>query len=195
MSRIYGTGILKSIGIAFKNFFRPPITLQYPHEKMELPERSRGAVYAVVDEEGNPKCRACLACVRACPDFVLQMEITTDPETKTKHIDDFHYEVAACMFCRLCVETCPFDALEMSNDYELARTSGESLRYSLLRDVPAAVPPRREPAERPAKKDAPSSSTSESPAASEKPATAEAPEASESSAPAQEENEEANSDA
>jgi NADH-quinone oxidoreductase subunit I len=150
MSRIYGTGILRSMGIAFKNFFfRPTITLQYPHEKMELPERSRGAVVPTFDEDGNPKCRACLACVRACPDFVLQLELTTDPETKTKHIDEFTYEVAACMFCGLCVETCPFDALEMSNEYELALTDREPLHYSLLHDVPAAMPPKRDAADRP----------------------------------------------
>ncbi len=155
MSRIYGTGILKSMGIAFKNFFRQPITLQYPHEKMELPERSRGAVVATFDDEGNPKCRACLACVRACPDFVLQMDLTTDPETKAKHIDEFTYEVAACMFCGLCVETCPFDALAMSNEYELSRTNTEPLQYSLLSDVAAAVPPKRDPADRPAPKPKP----------------------------------------
>lgn len=173
MSRLYGTGILRSMGIAFKNFFRPSITLQYPHEKMELPERSRGAVYAILDEEGNPKCRACLACVRACPDFVLQLELTTDPETKTKHIDDFVYEVAACMFCRLCVETCPFDALEMSTDYELARTDAEPLQYSLLRDVPAAVPPRKEPAEKSAKAAAKKPAAPEATAASDAPKTSE----------------------
>jgi NADH-quinone oxidoreductase subunit I len=153
MSRIYGTGILKSIGIALKNFARPPITLQYPHEKWELPERSRWAVAPKFDAEGNPKCRACMACVRTCPDFVLALDSTTDPETKVKHINTFNYQVGACMLCGLCVEACPFDALEMSHEYELARISPDELAYNLLSDVDAASAPKRDAA--PAAKPAP----------------------------------------
>jgi formate hydrogenlyase subunit 6/NADH:ubiquinone oxidoreductase subunit I len=138
------------MAIAFKNFARPPITLQYPHEKMELPERSRWAVAPKFDAEGNPKCRACLACVRACPDFVLALEATTDPETKVKHIESFNYQLGACMLCGLCVEACPFDALEMSHDYELARIDASELAYDLLANVDAAMPPKRDAAPKPA---------------------------------------------
>jgi NADH-quinone oxidoreductase subunit I len=155
MSRIYGWGLLRSMAIAFKNFFRPTITLQYPHEKMELPERSRWAVTPTFDDAGNPKCRACLACVRACPDFVLSLEATTDPETRAKHITEFTYQVGGCMFCGLCVESCAFDAIEMSHNYELARTNPADLQYDLLRDVPAAVAPKRDAADRPAPASAP----------------------------------------
>ena len=146
MTRIYGTGILRSMLLAFRNFFRKPITLQYPHEKMELPERSRWAVAPKYDAEGNPKCRACMTCVRTCPDYVLALDFTTDPETKVKHIVDFSYQLGACMLCGLCVESCPFDAIEMSHNYELARTNPGELQYDLLHDIDAAQAPKRDAA-------------------------------------------------
>jgi formate hydrogenlyase subunit 6/NADH:ubiquinone oxidoreductase subunit I len=143
MTRIYGTGVLRSMVIAFTNFLRPPITMQYPHEKWELPERARWAVAPLYDETGAPKCRACMACVRACPDFVLALDVDTDPETKDKQIVSFSYQVGACMMCGLCVEACPWDALEMSHEYELARIAPDPLEYDLLANVAAAKAPKR----------------------------------------------------
>jgi NADH-quinone oxidoreductase subunit I len=143
--RIYGTGILKSMAIAYRNMLRKPITVQYPRERIELPERARWAVAIKYDEQGEIKCTGCLACERACPDHIIEMLMTT-AEDRSKHIDHYRYEIGACMMCGLCVEACPFDAIEMGHDYELARIDPKSLTIDLLTDVPAAVAKRREPA-------------------------------------------------
>jgi NADH-quinone oxidoreductase subunit I len=142
MSRIYGTGILKSMLIAFKNFFRTPITVQYPHEKLVLPERARWAVAMKLDENGEHKCTGCLACEKACPDYIIKLEITT-AEDRSKNIDHWRYEIGACMMCGLCVEACPFDAILMSHEYELARIDPATLTIELLTDTPAVGPKRK----------------------------------------------------
>jgi len=142
MSRIYGMGLLKSMRIAFRNFMRPNITLQYPHEKFELPERARWAVAMKLDENGEHKCTGCFACERACPDYIIQIELTT-AEDRGKHIDHWHYEIGACMMCGLCVEACPYDAIRMSHEYELARTDPGLLSIELLTDTPAVSPKRK----------------------------------------------------
>jgi NADH-quinone oxidoreductase subunit I len=152
---MWGSGLINGLRISFRNMLRGPITVKYPYEKLELPERARWAVKAVVDEHGAPACTACMTCVRACPDHILDLDFTTR-EDKTKHIEHFRYEVGACMMCGLCVEACPFAAIEMSHDYELARTSPDELVYDLLTDVDAAsgrreraaapMPPFEEPA-------------------------------------------------
>jgi NADH-quinone oxidoreductase subunit I len=142
MRRIYGTGILMSMRIAFRNMIRGPITLQYPHEKMELPERSRWLLAHSFHEDGQPKCTACIACERACPDFVIKIDVATDADG-AKRIAHYQYEIGACMMCGLCVEACPYDAIYMSHDYELARVDPASLTIDLLTDVPADDPKRR----------------------------------------------------
>ena len=146
--KIYGSGILKSMLIAYRNMLRKPITVQYPHEKVGLPERSRWALAMKPDENGAHKCTACVACERACPDYIIKIEFTT-AEDRSKHIDHWRYEIGACMMCGLCVEACPFDAIQMSHEYELARIAPESLVEDLLVDVAAVGPKRKEVAPKP----------------------------------------------
>lgn len=142
MTRLWGTGILRSIYLSFKQMSRGTITLQYPHEKLVLPERARWKVAIKLDEGGAHKCTACRACEKACPDYVIELDIATN-EDRSKHIDHWRYEVGACMMCGLCVEACPFDAILMSHDYELAFTDPALLTIDLLTDTPAALPKRK----------------------------------------------------
>lgn len=144
----WGLGLLKGMGVAFRNLVRGPITVQYPDERVELPERARWAVIPLYDDGGAARCTACMNCVRACPDAILRLASTTR-EDRTRHIERFDYEVGACMMCGLCVESCPFDAIAMGHDYELATTDVERMTVSLLADVGAAVAKRERP-ERPA---------------------------------------------
>lgn len=138
----WGIGILRGMRITMRNMLRGPITVQYPHERIELPERARWAVAMKLDEDGEHKCTACMACERACPDYIIKIDVTT-AEDKTKHIDAWNYEIGACMMCGLCVEACPFDAIEMSHNYELARIDPALLHERLLQDVDAAKPKRK----------------------------------------------------
>ena len=143
---VWGIGILNGMRISMRNMIRGPITVQYPHKKLTLPERARWAVQIKLDEAGAHKCTACMACEKACPDYIIRIDVTTDEE-RNKTIDLWHYEIGACMMCGLCVEACPFDAIEQGQDYELARFAVEELEVDLLKGTPAAKPKR---AERPA---------------------------------------------
>jgi NADH-quinone oxidoreductase subunit I len=145
---MWGAGMLTGLAITMRNMLRGPMTVRYPYEKLKLPERARWAVAPKFDEAGNHKCTACLTCVKTCPDHILDLEVTT-AEDKTKHIDRFTYEIGACMMCGLCVEACPFDALLMSHDYELAVTDPSGLVTELLCDVDAAGRKPRVAAEEP----------------------------------------------
>lgn len=138
---MWGSGILKGFAITMRNMLRGPITVMYPEQRLELPERARWAVAPRYDAEGAPKCTACLICVKECPDHVLSIEASKNDDGG-KHIDRYVYEVGACMMCGLCVEACPFDAIEMSHEYELATRDSRELVRVLLSDVDAASPRR-----------------------------------------------------
>lgn len=138
---MWGAGLVNGLKITFRNLLRGPITVKYPYEKLELPERARWAVRPVYFEDGSPKCTACMTCVRTCPDHILSLDVETR-EDKTKHIVRFDYEIGACMMCGLCVETCPYSAIHMSHEYELAVTDRDALAETLLEDVDAASPKR-----------------------------------------------------
>ena len=111
---MWGTGILKGFVITMRNMLRGTITVQYPEQRLELPERARWTVTHRFNEDGTPKCTACLICVKECPDHVLRIDVSTKEEGG-KHIDRYVYELGACMMCGLCVEAFPFDAIEMSH--------------------------------------------------------------------------------
>lgn len=138
---MWGKGILNGMRITMRNMLRGPITVRYPYERVTLPERARWAVEVVRDESGAHKCTACMTCVRACPDHILDLQFTT-AEDKSKHIDYLRYEMGACMMCGLCVEACPFGALKMGQDYELAKYTRDELTVDLMVDEPAAAPVR-----------------------------------------------------
>jgi NADH-quinone oxidoreductase subunit I len=134
---MWGLGVIKGFGITIKNMLRPVITVQYPEQRLVIPERARWAVRQKMDDNGEPKCTACLICVKECPDDVLRV-FSTPKDGGGKRIDAYVYEVGACMMCGLCVAACPYDAIEMSDEYELATRDHGDLVRVLLRDVEAA---------------------------------------------------------
>lgn len=141
---MWGMGLIRGMIISMRNMMRPVITVKYPYEKLPIPERARWSVALKLDDEGNHKCTACLTCVRVCPDYVLDLDLTIG-EDKIKHIDHFRYELGACMMCGLCVEACPFDAIRMSHEYELATADPLELTREFLTDIDAVSPRRKSP--------------------------------------------------
>ncbi len=134
---MWGLGLIKGMAVTMRNAFRERMTIRYPEVRPELPERARWAVAPVFHEDGRPKCTACMICVNECPDHVLHVTASTLPEGG-KHIDSYTYEVGACMMCGLCVEACPYSAIEMSKEYELAVRGTDGLVRELLHDVDAS---------------------------------------------------------
>lgn len=114
-------------GVTFRHLFTRSITLQYPDEKWNLPERSRMRLN--MDWED---CIGCLKCARACPVDCIHIETTKVPKDfdelgKTKSgtqkrllVEQFDIDLSECMYCALCVYPCPEDCLYMTREYEFS---------------------------------------------------------------------------
>lgn len=98
------------------------LTIQYPEEKRLLPERFRYIPMLIWDtEKGEDRCTACGICAKVCPPQCIW--IVRDSDEKGKAVTrpaEFYIDAAVCMSCSFCVEFCPFDAIKMNHDYELA---------------------------------------------------------------------------
>ena len=121
--RSTGLGLIKGLGVTLKHALRPSITQQYPQQKPDLPPRTRGVIAL---KEAN--CTVCYKCSRECPDWCIYIDAhkeTHEPASggkgrSMKVLDRFAIDYALCMYCGICVEVCPFDALFWSPEFEYA---------------------------------------------------------------------------
>jgi NADH-quinone oxidoreductase subunit I len=101
-------------------------TIQYPEEKVPVPEEFRFIPFLVYDtlEDGTDqiRCTSCGICSKVCPSQCIWIEQTTDAKTGRPVPEplNFYIDIDMCMNCGYCAEYCPFDAIKMDHDYELA---------------------------------------------------------------------------
>ena len=158
MAGMYGKGILKGLKVSLGRFIetyrddlrwigkryrtdegiahrgskgaRGIFTVQYPEEKIPVPEEFRFIPFLVYDEkpngEKNLRCTSCGICAKVCPTQCIWIIRSADPITGRPIPDpaEFYIDVDTCMNCGLCAEYCPFDSIKMDRVFELARTNG-----------------------------------------------------------------------
>jgi formate hydrogenlyase subunit 6/NADH:ubiquinone oxidoreductase subunit I len=119
-----GIGLLKGMAVTLKHLFKRNTVIQYPDEVQELSPRTRGVI--ALKEEN---CTVCMLCARECPDWCIYIDShkeTLPPkraggrQRKRNVLDRFAIDYALCMYCGICVEVCPYDALFWSREFEYA---------------------------------------------------------------------------
>ncbi len=103
-------------------------TVQYPEEKIAVPERFRFVPFLVTYNQDDPEypgkdwCTSCGICAKVCPPQCIWIVRGTNPETgrPKPEPEAFFIDIDICMNCGYCAEYCPFDAIKMDHDYELA---------------------------------------------------------------------------
>lgn len=121
--------ILKGMHLTFKTMFDKPVTRLYPKEKPVIPPVSRGLHALRRHPDGRDMCIACGLCAAYCPTRCINIKTSENPD-HTKAIDVYEIEILKCLFCGYCVEACPVRALTMTQEYELASYTRESLLYT-----------------------------------------------------------------
>ena len=117
-------GLIKGLGVTFKNMTRKKVTYAYPDVPIEMPERFRGIQH--LDPE---KCIVCNQCARICPTECISLvgKPNPDPEKKVKVLDTFDINFEICILCDLCTEVCPTEAIVMTRNFELGTYSRDDL--------------------------------------------------------------------
>jgi NADH-quinone oxidoreductase subunit I len=150
---MYGKGLLKGLGVTLKRFVdsysedlrwfwkrhaperieyksskdvKGTFTVEYPEQKLPVPEEFRFIPFLVYDEvEGGKqevRCTSCGICAKVCPPQCIWIVRTNDPATgrPVPAPAEFYIDADICMNCGFCAEYCPFDAIKMDHDYEIA---------------------------------------------------------------------------
>src|SRR5208283_2502170 len=123
---LFGKGLLDGMAVTARNFIgsyfdkERLVTVQYPEERVQVPENSRTFPFLVFDNtEENLRCTACKICETECPPQCIYIVMDRDEKGKPKQRPKvFDIDLSVCMQCQICVEVCPFEAIKMDNDYE-----------------------------------------------------------------------------
>lgn len=152
-------GLARGLAITLKTMTRRSVTQSYPDVAPSLPPRSRGVI-ALFEEN----CTVCMLCARECPDWCVYIDshkevlppTTEGGRARSRNVlDRFAIDFALCMYCGICIEVCPFDALFWSPEFEYAEYDLAELTHERERlrawmwTVPA--PPPLDPQGQPAK--------------------------------------------
>ena len=133
----------------------------------DLPARSRGVI-GLLEEN----CTVCMLCARECPDWCIYIESHKEPvpraegpdaeeagarqargrragpagrgrERVRNALDRFAIDFSLCMYCGICIEVCPYDALFWSPEFSYAEPDLRDLTHERgrLRTWMQTVPP------------------------------------------------------
>ncbi|HUD71309.1 MAG TPA: NADH-quinone oxidoreductase subunit I [Dongiaceae bacterium] len=129
LARSYLPSILKGMWITFRHMIRPKVTMQYPEETWNMPDRYRGLPALVKDDDGRTKCVACFLCQYVCPPKAIHIEaqeITTGVEKGPRVFD---INMLRCIMCGYCEEVCPEQAIFLTKEYQTVGLTRESMIY------------------------------------------------------------------
>ncbi|MEO9048456.1 MAG: NADH-quinone oxidoreductase subunit NuoI [Candidatus Dormiibacterota bacterium] len=131
-------------------FFRAPVTLEYPEDKSPRSERYRGRHYLRRYDNGLERCIGCELCAAACPVgciLVIAAENTDENRVSPgeRYAKTYEINMLRCIFCGYCEDACPVQAIVLGPEYELSDTSREKFIYTkekLLEPLPPDVAAR-----------------------------------------------------
>jgi len=144
VGRLFQVDFLKGMRVTFKTQHPDNVyTEQYPLERPMVAERFRGAPRLNKNPEtGETLCIACNLCTLACPENLIVVGWERDDATRRKVLTTFTYDTSRCMFCGLCEDACPTDALELTQDFEMAYYSREGAIWDRHRLEEGPTPTR-----------------------------------------------------
>jgi NADH-quinone oxidoreductase subunit I len=103
----------------------------------DLPPRSRGVI-ALLEQN----CTVCMLCARECPDWCIFIDSHSEtvpaaqPGARDRVeavLDRFAIDFSLCMYCGICIDVCPFDALFWSPEFAYVELDIRKLTHERTR--------------------------------------------------------------
>jgi NADH-quinone oxidoreductase subunit I len=126
--KVFMVDLIKGLAVTFRYQHPKHITTEeYPKVRPDVAERYRGAPRLNINpENGETLCISCNLCALACPENLIVVSWERAGGTSGKKaLTTFTYDTSRCMFCGMCEDACPTDALELTQDFELASYTRE----------------------------------------------------------------------
>jgi formate hydrogenlyase subunit 6/NADH:ubiquinone oxidoreductase subunit I len=110
------------------------VTIQYPHQKIDIPDHGRNQLDCEIDD-----CIVCDKCAKICPVDCIEIEAIKSPELiRTTsdgspvrlHAAKFDIDLAKCCFCGLCTTVCPTECLTMNSEYDYSVVDVTQLNFA-----------------------------------------------------------------
>ena len=109
--------IMNQVGgffVTLRQFFKPPVTVQYPDQMRELSPRFRGAVGLLPHPEtGREKCVGCGLCPQVCPVDCIHPR---KDEPDFENVELLYIHPDECIDCGACEPACPVQAIFTEDD-------------------------------------------------------------------------------
>jgi len=119
------------------------VTLQYPKEKLPVPDHGRYQLHNEIDD-----CIVCDKCAKICPVNCIDIEPvraveeigkTSDGSSKRIHAAKFDIDMGKCCFCGLCTTVCPTECLTMTSDYDFSEFDVADHNFSFSDMTPIEI--------------------------------------------------------
>jgi len=120
------------LAITIKYFFKPVVTLQYPHQTVKMTPLYRGHIDLLWDDaKGGTRCIVCGSCQKACPSNCITVSGIKLEGAKQRTLTTFILDFTKCSLCGLCVESCAPNAIGFSKEYNLSGSKTEEFIFDL----------------------------------------------------------------
>ena len=111
----------KGMMVTLRTLFRTPFTIKYPEEIRPVPVNARTNLLWFEE-----RCTGCSTCAQACPDGCILVQ-TSPREDGSLNVDRYEIDFRLCMYCGLCVEACPYEAIQAGGPLNDATYDFDSL--------------------------------------------------------------------
>ncbi len=128
-------GAAKDAGLSLPQFLvkrprdaaRASVGMATVEDRVEQGPRFRGQDFNWYED----RCTGCASCAKFCPLGIIKIVTSSSgkqtAEGEVYDIDVFDIDIGRCMFCGICVEVCPYDALHMGSDFERGQYERQGL--------------------------------------------------------------------